>query len=121
MHFLSATGLFFLAVAGLAYLPGEVLLLFLKRKLSPLEDVCLASSVGLLMSGLVYWLMGFGHQGRLYLLWPVTSLTLFLFLHAIRRKRRRPNLPPSSRRRQTLKNLRQIVRGSCWPALSRLG
>lgn len=88
MHLFFATGLFFLAVASLAYLPGKVLLLFLKRNLSPLEDVSLASTAGLLMSGLVYWLMVFCHQGRIYLLWPITSLTFFLFLQAIRWKTR---------------------------------
>jgi hypothetical protein len=44
--------LFFIAVILLAYVPGRLVLLLLKRTLSPLEDVTLACVLGLLVSGL---------------------------------------------------------------------
>jgi hypothetical protein len=37
--------------------PGKLLLIALKRALTPLEDVTLACVLGLVVSGLVYWLM----------------------------------------------------------------
>ena len=63
--------LFFIAVILLAYVPGKLVLLLLKRTLSPLEDVTLACVLGLLVSGLAYWLIAFTHQARLYILWPM--------------------------------------------------
>ncbi|MEP7071702.1 MAG: hypothetical protein ABI839_04895, partial [Verrucomicrobiota bacterium] len=82
MHIFSDACLFFVMAVGLAYLPGKLLLLFLKRELRPLEDICLASSAGLLISGLAYWLIAFLQQERFYILWPLTLAALFLCLHA---------------------------------------
>ena len=65
--------LFVIAVILLAYVPGKLLLIALKRTLSPLEDVTLACVLGLIVSGLVYWLITFAHQGRFYLVWPLTT------------------------------------------------
>ena len=65
--------LFFVAVILLAYVPGKLLLIALKRALTPLEDVTLACVLGLVVSGLVYWLMTFAHQGRFYFLWPLIA------------------------------------------------
>ena len=59
--------LFFVAVILLAYVPGKLLLIALKRALTPLEDVTLACVLGLVLSGVVYWLMTFAHRGRFYL------------------------------------------------------
>jgi hypothetical protein len=78
--------LFFIAVILLAYVPGKLLLLLLKRPLSPVEDVTLACVVGLLASGLAYWLIAFTHQARLYVLWPLATTALFVYLHAGRWK-----------------------------------
>jgi hypothetical protein len=73
--------LFFIAVILLAYMPGKLLLLLLKRTLSPLEDVTLACVLGLLVSGLAYWLIAFAHQARLYVLWPLATAAVFIWLH----------------------------------------
>ena len=73
--------LFFVAVILLAYIPGKLALLLLKRTLSPLEDVTLVCVVGLLVSGLAYWLIAFAHQARLYVLWPLASTAVFIWLH----------------------------------------
>ena len=73
MQIVSGACLFVIAVILLAYVPGKLLLIALKRTLSPLEDVTLACLLGLVLSGLVYWLMTFANQGRLYLLWPSKS------------------------------------------------
>jgi hypothetical protein len=59
---------FFIAVILLAYMPGKLALLLLKRTLSPLEDVTLTCLLGLLVSGLAFWLILFAHQARLYVL-----------------------------------------------------
>jgi len=73
--------LFFVAVILLAYMPGKLALLLLKRTLSPLEDVTLACVLGLLVSGLAYWLIALAHQAHLYLIWPLASTAVFVSLH----------------------------------------
>jgi hypothetical protein len=78
--------LFFFAVILLGYVPGKLLLLLLKRALSPLEDVTLACVLGLIVSGLVYWLITFAHQGRLYLAWPLTAGAGFVWLYSSKGK-----------------------------------
>jgi len=86
MQILSGACLFVIAVILLAYVPGKLLLIALKRTLSPLEDVTLACLLGLVLSGLVYWLMTFANQGRLYLLWPLTAAGVFVWLFHSKRK-----------------------------------
>jgi hypothetical protein len=78
--------LFFIAVILLAYVPGKLLLLLLKRPLSPVEDVTLACVVGLVVSGLAYWLIAFTHQVRLYVLWPMATTAVLIWLHSGRWK-----------------------------------
>ncbi len=73
--------LFFVAVILLAYLPGKLALLLLKRTLSPLEDVTLACVLGFVVSGLAYWLIAFAHQAHLYVLWPLATTAVFVLLH----------------------------------------
>jgi hypothetical protein len=73
--------LFFVAVILLAYIPGKLALLLRKRTLSPLEDVTLACVLGLVISGLAYWLIVFAHQARLYVLWPLATGVVFVWLH----------------------------------------
>src|SRR5713101_7365016 len=74
--------LFFVAVVMLAYLPGKLALLLLKRTLSPLEDFTLACVLGLVVSGLIYWLIAFSRHPHIYVLWPLASTALFVYLHA---------------------------------------
>jgi hypothetical protein len=78
--------LFVVAVAMLAFVPGKVLLLLLKRQLSPLEDFTLACVLGLVVSGLIYWLIAFAHQARTYVFWPLATTALFIYLRAGKRK-----------------------------------
>ena len=78
--------LFFVAVILLAYVPGKLLLIALKRALTPLEDVTLACVLGLVLSGVVYWLMTFAHQGRFYLVWPLTAAGVYVWLHSSKHK-----------------------------------
>src|SRR4249919_331326 len=86
MHLFFGTCLFFIAVVLLAYMPGKLLLIALKRELTPLEDVTLACVLGLVVSGLVYWLMTFAHQGRFYLVWPLTTAGVCVWLYISKRK-----------------------------------
>jgi hypothetical protein len=86
MKFFFGACLFSFAVVLLAYVPGKLLLLLLKRLLSPLEDVTLACSLGLILSGLVYWLLAFAHQGRLYLAWPLIAGAGFVWLNTSKGK-----------------------------------
>ncbi len=95
---------FFVAVIMLAYVPGKLLLMALNRTLSPLEDVTLACVLGLVVSGLVYWLMTFAHQGRFYLLWPLTAAGICVWLFTGKRKSLSSNsarLEPLSQRSAT--------------------
>ena len=69
----------FVAVILLAYVPGKLLLIALKRALTPLEDVTLACVLGLVVSGLVYWLMTFANQGRFYFFWPLITAGIFVW------------------------------------------
>ena len=91
--------LFFVAFVLLAYVPGKLLLIALKRTLSPLEDVTVACFLGLIVSGLAYWLLTFAHQSRLYLLWPLTTAGICVWLLSSKRKWLLANLaslePPS--------------------------
>jgi hypothetical protein len=73
--------LFFIAVILLAYVPGKLLLLLLKPRLSPLEDVTLACVVGLVVSGLAYWLIAFARHPHIYVLWPLAITALYVYLH----------------------------------------
>jgi hypothetical protein len=84
MQIVSGACLFFIATVLLAYVPGKILLIALKRVVTPLEDVTLACLLGLVISGFVYWLMMLLHQGRFYFLWPLTAAGLFVWLYQIR-------------------------------------
>lgn len=87
------TCLFFVAVIMLAYVPGKLLLIALKRTLSALEDVTLACVLGLVVSGFVYWLMMFAHQGRFYLVWPLTVAGICVWFLSSKRKSLLSNSP----------------------------
>ena len=78
--------LFAIAVILLAYVPGKLLLIALKQALTPLEDVTLACVLGLVVSGVVYWLMMFAHQGRFYVVWPLTAAGVYVWLRSSKRK-----------------------------------
>jgi hypothetical protein len=86
MQTVSGPCLFIVAVILLAYVPGKVLLIALKRVLTPLEDVTLACVLGLVASGLVYWLMTFAHQGRFYFVWPLAAAGVCVWLYSGKRK-----------------------------------
>ena len=86
MQIFFGTCLFSVAVIMLAYVPGQLLLMALKRALTPLEDVTLACVLGLVVSGLVYWLMTFAHQGRFYLVWPLAVAGVCVWLLSSKRK-----------------------------------
>ena len=102
--------LFVIAVILLAYVPGKLLLMALKRALTPLEDVTLACVLGLVVSGVVYWLMTFAQQGRFYLVWPLTAAGVYVWLHSSKRKsllRNSASLePPSQGKREAV--VRQV-------------
>jgi hypothetical protein len=74
--------LFFAAVAMLAYVPGKLLLILLKRTLGPVEDFTLACVLGLVVSALTYWLMALAHQAHVYVLWLLATTGFFFYLHA---------------------------------------
>ena len=80
MQLFFGTCLFLIALVLLAYVPGKLLLVVLRRTLTPLEDVTLACFLGLIVSGLVYWLITFAHQSRLYFIWPLATAAVFIWL-----------------------------------------
>ena len=93
MQIVSSASAFVIAVIFLGYVPGKLLLNALKRTLSPLEDVTLACVLGLVVSGLVYWLMMFAHQGRFYLVWPLTAAGICVWFLSSKRKSLSSNSP----------------------------
>lgn len=82
MQILFSACLFVIAVIFLAYLPGKLLLIALKRTVSPLEDITLACFLGLVVSGVAYWLFTYAHQGRFFLVWPLVTAAAFLWHYA---------------------------------------
>jgi len=80
MQLFFGTCLFFIVVVLVAYMPGKLLLLLLRRTLTPLEDVTLACFLGLIVSGVVYWLITFAHQSRLYFIWPLATGAIFVWV-----------------------------------------
>ncbi len=86
MQILFGACLFFVAVVFLAYMPGKLLLIALKRTLSPLEDVTLACFLGLIVSGVAYWLITFAQQARFYLLWPLATVAVFAWVYCTKIK-----------------------------------
>ena len=73
--------LFVIAVILLGYIPGKVLLIALKRTLSPLEDATLGCFLGLIVSGVAYWLISYAHQARFFFLWPLGIAAVFVWLY----------------------------------------
>jgi hypothetical protein len=107
MQTVSGAYLFVIAIIFLAYVPGKLLLIALKRTLPPLEGVTLACVLGLVVSGLVYWLITFAHQGRLFLLWPLTTAGVLFWLLYSTRKSLRSNSTCVERRFQESAMLRR--------------
>ena len=81
MQIVSGACLFVIAVILLAYVPGKLLLIALKRTLSPLEDVTLACFLGLIASGVAYWLISYAHHAHFFLLWPLAAAAVFVWLY----------------------------------------
>jgi len=86
MQIVSGACLFVIAVILLAYVPGKLLLIALNRTLSPLEDITLACFLGLVVSGLAYWLITYAHQARFFLIWPMMTATVFVWLYVRKTK-----------------------------------
>ena len=102
MHFFLGALLFLLATAALAYVPGALLLLLLKRSLSSAEYITLSCVIGLVVSAGVYWLFGFVHLFRLYFLWPLLATAVFVSLLWSRRR-------PTGRRLEAKPTLHKSV------------
>src|SRR5262249_50798688 len=49
--------------------------------LNPLEDITLACFLGLVVSGVAYWLITYAHQGRFFFLWPLAAAAVFVCLY----------------------------------------
>ena len=77
MQLFFGTCLFFVAVVLLAYMPGKLLLMALKRTLTPLEDVTLACVLGLVRERPCLLVNDVCHQGRFYFVWPLTAAGSF--------------------------------------------
>jgi hypothetical protein len=71
--------IFVAAVLLLAYVPGKLLLLLVRLTLRPLEDVTLSCFLGLVLSGIVYWLVAFADQARFYFVWPLATAAVFVW------------------------------------------
>ena len=107
--------LFFVAVAMLAYVPGKLLLILLKRTLSSVEDFTLACVLGLVVSALAYWLMALTHQAHVYVLWPLATTGFFLSPRRQVEIRVRSVREGHTARRRN----RETVARQIWPGLSR--
>lgn len=90
MQIVSGACLFVVAIILLAYVPGKLLLIALKRTLSPLEDVTLACFLGLIVSGLAYWLITYAHQARFFLVWPLMTAAVFVWVYTKTKWRHSP-------------------------------
>jgi hypothetical protein len=90
MQIVSGACLFVIAIILLAYVPGKLLLIALKRTLSPLEDVTLACFLGLIVSGLAYWLITYAHQARFFLVWPLMTAAVFVWVYTKTKWRHSP-------------------------------
>jgi hypothetical protein len=86
MQIISGACLFVSAIILLAYMPGKLLFMALKRTLSPLEDVTLACFLGLVVSGLAYWLITYANEAHFFFLWPIGTAALFVWLYASKTK-----------------------------------
>ncbi len=69
--------LFLVSAFLLGYVPGKLLLLLGKSTARPLENFTLACILGLVLSGLVYWVFGFTDRENFYSVWPVGALIIF--------------------------------------------
>ena len=104
------------------YVPGKLLLIALKRTLSPLEDVTLACFLGLVVSGLVYWLIAFAHQARFLFRLAAGAAAVFVWLHGSKTK---ITVAPFHNDRASV--TKRALTVSCdrsvlpWPELLRLG
>jgi hypothetical protein len=80
MHFMPTALLFVVSAVVLAYLSGKVLLLCLRCRLPPLEDLSVACSVGLVASAFVFWIVTLLGGERLYFLWGLAVVGIYLWL-----------------------------------------
>ena len=72
--------LFLWGVLSLGYAPGALLLYLLARSSTPLEHVSLAVTLGLVTSGIVYWLVGIARWAELFVVWPPLAVACLLYL-----------------------------------------
>jgi hypothetical protein len=70
---------FVLATALLAYFPGRVVLDLGRPNLRPLEDLTLSVFVGLISSGLLYWIAAVTKSPSAFLLWPLMTGAIYLY------------------------------------------
>lgn len=86
MQIVSGACLFVIAVVLLGYTPGKLLLIALKRTLSPLEDLTLACFLGLIVSGVAYWSISYAHLARFFFVWPLGIGAVFVLLYLSKTK-----------------------------------
>jgi len=72
--------LFLVAVAMLAYAPGRLALRTLGRRLHPTEEATLSLVLGLILSGCVYWLLGFIGAARYFPCWPPLATAILAWV-----------------------------------------
>jgi hypothetical protein len=70
---------FLLAVLGLIYLPGRLLVQIARVRLTPLEHLTLALVLGMSVGSVLYWLAGFLGAPRLFLLWPGIATSVCVY------------------------------------------
>ena len=69
---------FVFSVVLVIYLPGKLLVDSSKTRLTPLEDLTLSLFVGMTASSLLYWIAAFCQLSKLFLLWPLAALVVWL-------------------------------------------
>jgi hypothetical protein len=80
MHMFGSAVLFLLAVALLAYIPGRLLLRVANVSVSPLDMTALSLNLGLVASGIVFWLLSYFSLGRWLALWALVCFGILAYL-----------------------------------------
>jgi hypothetical protein len=71
---------FVMAVIMLAYLPGKLVFEIARLRLGPLESLTLSLLVGMILSGILYWITSF-LKIPIFLVWPFSTAIILLYRH----------------------------------------
>ena len=79
MHVIKSLGVFALALALLAYIPGRLVLRMTRLVVAPLEAVALSLNLGLILSAFLYWFLGYFSFREYFVFWPLAAAGVSIF------------------------------------------